>query len=46
MTSIAEQTWAIPTPAELGSELAAVDLPALVARYGTPLLVLDPARLS
>jgi ornithine decarboxylase len=44
MTSIAEQTWAAPTPADLGIELAAIDLPDLVARHGTPLLVLDPAR--
>jgi ornithine decarboxylase len=44
MTSVAEPTWAVPTPADLSFGLAAFDLPALVARHGTPLLVLDPAR--
>ena len=46
MTSVTESTWSVPTPAELGRELAAIDLPALVARHGTPLLVLDPARIA
>ena len=44
MTSIAAPTWTVPTSADLGLELAGIDVPALVARYGTPLLVLDPAR--
>jgi ornithine decarboxylase len=46
MTSVAESTWTVPTAAELRGELAAIDLPALVERHGTPLLVLDPARLA
>jgi ornithine decarboxylase len=46
MVSIAQPTWAVPTAAELGRQLATIDVPALVARYGTPLLVLDPARLT
>lgn len=46
MTSVTEATWAVPTAAELRRELASIDLPALVARYGTPLLVLDPARVA
>ena len=46
MINITEPTWAVSTPAELSNELAAVDLPGLVARYGTPLLVLDPARIT
>ena len=46
MTSVTESTWTVPTAAELRTELAAIDLPALVARHGTPLLVLDPARLA
>jgi ornithine decarboxylase len=46
MVSITEPTRAVPTAAELGIDLAAIDLPGLVARHGTPLLVLDPARLA
>ncbi|TFV92478.1 type III PLP-dependent enzyme [Blastococcus sp. CT_GayMR20] len=46
MTSVTESTWTVPTPAQLGTELAAIDLPALVGRHGTPLLVLDPARIA
>jgi ornithine decarboxylase len=46
MVTVTERVWALPTAAELSKELAAVDLPALVARYGTPLLVLDPARAT
>jgi ornithine decarboxylase len=46
MTSVTEATWTVPTAAELRSELAAIDLPELVERHGTPLLVLDPARLA
>lgn len=45
MVSITEPAWAVPSPAQLGTELAAIDLPDLVARYGTPLLVLDPSRI-
>jgi ornithine decarboxylase len=44
VTTVAAPTWTVPTPAELGEELAAIDLPGLAARYGTPLLLLDPAR--
>lgn len=46
MTSVVESTWTVPTAADLRGELAAIDLPALVERHGTPLLVLDPARLA
>ena len=46
MTSIAEATWTVPTAADLRCQLAAIDLPELVARHGTPLLLLDPARLA
>ena len=46
MTSVTESTWTVPTPVHLRSELAAIDLPALVERHGTPLLVLDPARVA
>jgi ornithine decarboxylase len=46
MTTVAESTWTVPTPAELRDRLAAVDLPGLVERHGTPLLVLDPSRLA
>jgi ornithine decarboxylase len=46
MTSVTAATWTVPTAAELRSELAAIDLPELVERHGTPLLVLDPARLA
>jgi ornithine decarboxylase len=46
MTSVIESTWTVPTPLQLRDQLAAIDLPALVARYGTPLLVLDPGRLA
>jgi ornithine decarboxylase len=46
MTTVTEPTWTVPTSAELRSELAAIDLPALVARHGTPLLLLDPARVA
>jgi ornithine decarboxylase len=46
MVTLTEPTWAVPTAADLGRELATVDLPELVARHGTPLLVLDPARLT
>lgn len=45
MTSVVEATWTVPTAAELAVQLAALDLPALVERHGTPLLVLDRARL-
>jgi len=46
MVSLAEPTWTVPTAAELDGDLAALDLPGLVARHGTPLLVLDLARLT
>ncbi len=46
MTSVAEPTWTVPTPARLRDELAAIDLPELVERHGTPLLLLDPAEVS
>ena len=46
MTSVTAATWTVPTAAELRSELAAIDLPQLVERHSTPLLVLDPARLA
>jgi ornithine decarboxylase len=46
MTTVTEPTWTVPTSAELRSELAAIDLPALVGRHGTPLLLLDPARVA
>jgi len=46
MVTLAERTWAVPTAAELSRDLAAVDLAGLVARHGTPLLVLDPARVA
>jgi ornithine decarboxylase len=46
MTSVTESTWTVPTPVQLRSELAAIDLPRLVERHGTPLLVLDPARIA
>ncbi|UOY03522.1 type III PLP-dependent enzyme [Blastococcus sp. PRF04-17] len=45
MTSVAERTWAVPTPAQVREDLSAIDLPDLVARHGTPLLVLEPARV-
>jgi ornithine decarboxylase len=45
MVPVTEPTWTVPTAAELGRALAGVDLPGLVARHGTPLLVLDPGRL-
>jgi ornithine decarboxylase len=46
MTHTTALTWPVPTPAELSADLAAVDLPRLVSRHGTPLLVLDPARVT
>ena len=46
MTTVTESTWTVPTAAELRGELTAIDLPALVERHGTPLLVLDPMRLA
>ncbi|WP_448624864.1 type III PLP-dependent enzyme [Geodermatophilus sp. URMC 64] len=46
MATLTEPTWAVPTAADLGRELAGLDLPHLVARHGTPLLVLDPARFT
>jgi ornithine decarboxylase len=46
MTTVTGSTWTVPTAADLRSELAAVDLPQLVARHGTPLLVLDPSRVA
>jgi ornithine decarboxylase len=46
MVGVAESTWAVPTPRALGEELTAIDLPDLVARHGTPLLVLAPARVG
>jgi ornithine decarboxylase len=46
MTSVTERTWTVPTAAELRGELAGIGLPELVERHGTPLLVLDPARLA
>lgn len=46
MVSLAEAAWAVPTTAELTGDLAAFDLPELVARHGTPLLVLDLTRLT
>jgi ornithine decarboxylase len=47
MTTVTEATtWTVPTPAQLRGELAALDLPALAARHGTPLLLLDPARVA
>ena len=45
MVSVAEPTSAVPTAAELGLDLAALDVPGLAERHGTPLLVLDPARV-
>jgi len=44
MVAVTEPTWTVPTAAEIGRELGGLDLPALVARHGTPLLVLDPSR--
>jgi ornithine decarboxylase len=46
MVSITEQTWAVPTAADLARQLAGIDVPALAAQHGTPLLLLDPARLT
>jgi ornithine decarboxylase len=46
VTTVTESTWTVPTPAQLRDQLAAIDLPELVARHGTPLLVLDPGRLA
>jgi ornithine decarboxylase len=46
MTSVTESTWTVPTAARLREELAAIDLPRLVERHGTPLLVLSPARIA
>ena len=46
MTTVTETAWTVPTAAALRDELAALDLPRLVERHGTPLLVLDPARLA
>jgi ornithine decarboxylase len=46
MVSITEPTQVLPTAAELGRGLATIDLPRLVERYGTPLLVLDPAQAA
>jgi ornithine decarboxylase len=46
MTSVLEATWTVPTAVDLHRELAAIDLPSLVQRHGTPLLVLDPGRLA
>ncbi|MCW2637289.1 MAG: type PLP-dependent enzyme [Blastococcus sp.] len=46
MTTVIESTWAVPTPVQLRGELAAIDLPRLVERHGTPLLLLDPARVA
>ena len=45
MTTVTESTWTVPTAIDLRSELAAIDLPELVERHGTPLLLLDPARV-
>jgi ornithine decarboxylase len=46
MTSVLESTWTVPAPADLRRGLAAIDLPALVDRHGTPLLLLDPATIA
>jgi ornithine decarboxylase len=46
MTTVTEATWTVPTAAELRDQLAAIDLPRLVGRHGTPLLALDPARVA
>jgi ornithine decarboxylase len=46
MVSVAEPTSAVPTAAELGLDLAALDVPALSERHGTPLLLLAPARVA
>ena len=46
MVTLAEATWAVPTTAQLVADLAGVDVPGLVARHGTPLLVLDLDRLT
>jgi ornithine decarboxylase len=46
MTSVTESTWTVPTAVELRAELAAIDLPRLVERHGTPLLLLSPARVA
>ena len=46
MVSVAEPTSAVPTAVELGLDLAALDVPALAERHGTPLLLLDPARVA
>jgi ornithine decarboxylase len=46
MLPVAEPVQAVPTATELALDLAAVDLPRLAARHGTPLLVLDPARVA
>jgi ornithine decarboxylase len=46
MLPVAEPVQAVPTATELALDLTAGDLPRLVARRGTPLLVLDPARVA
>jgi ornithine decarboxylase len=46
MTAVVQSAWTVPTAADLRDDLAAIDLPELVARHGTPLLVLDPSRLA
>jgi ornithine decarboxylase len=46
MTAVTESTWTVPTASELRDHLAAIDLPRLVERHGTPMLVLEPARVA
>jgi len=46
MVSVTAPTFAVPTAATLGLDLAALDIPALAERHGTPLLVLDPACVA
>jgi ornithine decarboxylase len=46
VTSVAESIWTVPTADQVRRHLAAVDLPRLVERHGTPLLLLDPAEVS
>jgi ornithine decarboxylase len=46
MLPVAEPAQAVPTTTELALDLAALDVPGLVERHGTPLLVLDPACVA
>jgi ornithine decarboxylase len=46
MVPVTESVQAVPTTADLRLDLAALDVPGLVERHGTPLLVLDPACMA